>query len=161
MRGRILVVDDADHIRELFQEILADEGYDVVTAATALADPSDFAGRKPDVIVLDYLFGTEPHGEQMLEQLAACPATRHIPVILCTASTTAIETLEPDLTARGGGVLQKPFVIDDLLLIIQQVLSRGGARASRLPIAEVRCSQDQAGPRPALVQAEVRPLLAL
>ncbi len=161
MRGRILVVDDADHIRELFQEILADEGYEVITAATALADPSDFAGRKPDVIVLDYLFGTEPHGEQMLQQLAACPATRDIPVILCTASTKAIETLEHDLTARGGGVLQKPFVIDDLLLIIQQVLCGRGVRPQLLPAPEIRYEQDRATPRFSLVQAELRPLLAL
>ena len=156
MRGKILVVEDASHIRELFQEILADEGFEVEAIARPFANISEIIGLQPNVIILDYLFNAQPHGERMLQQLALCPTTAHIPVILCTASTKAIEKEEAALMARGGRVLEKPFEIDDLLLSIQQVLADRELPHAVLWEPEIGADRERVLVQYSLVRSELR-----
>src|SRR3972149_4133655 len=52
-QGRVLVVDDQAANRELISEILADEGYDVVTAQDGLDALNQLAAPLPDVIISD------------------------------------------------------------------------------------------------------------
>ena len=51
--SRILVVDDEADIRDLMQEILTDEGYEVEVAADARAARAARAARVPDLVMLD------------------------------------------------------------------------------------------------------------
>src|SRR3989304_4237591 len=51
--GRVLVVDDEAANRELISDILADEGYDVVTAQDGLDALNQLAVPLPDVIISD------------------------------------------------------------------------------------------------------------
>ena len=51
--SQILVVDDESDIRSLIQEILAEEGYDVTTAADAEEARASWAARHPDLVLLD------------------------------------------------------------------------------------------------------------
>ena len=52
-QGRVLVVDDEAANRELISDILADEGYDVVTAQDGLDALNQLAVPLPDVIISD------------------------------------------------------------------------------------------------------------
>ena len=52
-QGRVLVVDDEAANRELISGILADEGYDVVTAQDGLDALNQLAVPLPDVIISD------------------------------------------------------------------------------------------------------------
>ncbi len=51
--AHILVVDDEADIRNTIKEILADEGYDVTTAANAVEARAAISGRVPGLILLD------------------------------------------------------------------------------------------------------------
>ena len=53
LQGRVLVVDDEATNRELISEMLASEGYDVVTAQDGLDALNQLAVPVPDVIISD------------------------------------------------------------------------------------------------------------
>jgi DNA-binding NtrC family response regulator len=80
--AKILVVDDEDSIRLLYAEELADDGHEVVTAASAIEATEKLARNTFDLVVLDIKLKNES-GLDLLQKIVK---ERHeMPVILCTA----------------------------------------------------------------------------
>ena len=80
--AQLLVVDDEANIRLLYAQELSDEGYEVVTAATALEAVEKLEGADFDLVVLDIKLKNES-GIELLQRIVK---ERHtLPVILCTA----------------------------------------------------------------------------
>lgn len=80
--SRILVVDDEENIRFLYSHELADEGYEVVSAATAAEAVTHLQQGEFDLVVLDIKLKNES-GLDLLQRIVR---DRHeMPVILCTA----------------------------------------------------------------------------
>jgi len=79
---KILVVDDEEPIRLLYEEELTDEGYEVVTAASGQGLLERIAQESPDLIILDIKL-TDSDGLDLLQEIR----NRHydLPVILCSA----------------------------------------------------------------------------
>ena len=119
MATRIMVVNDTQEILELFEDVLSAEGYEVVLYSYAIMDMAEVERAKPDLIILDYIFGTEKTGWQMLQKLKMRRATADIPVIVCTAATREVREIEGYLQAKGVGLVPKPFDIDDLLAAVK------------------------------------------
>ena len=87
----VLVVDDDPDIREQVAEILADEGYDVITAANgreALERLRD--GGRPALILMDLLMPVMD-GWALRAELERDPRTREIPVVLLSGQGNARE----------------------------------------------------------------------
>lgn len=80
--AKILIVDDEEHIRMLYQVELEDEGYEVITAA----DGRDLLGRiereRPDLVVLDIKIAGY-NGLDLLQDIRN--RFYDLPVILCSA----------------------------------------------------------------------------
>jgi DNA-binding NtrC family response regulator len=80
--NRLLVVDDEANIRLLYSEELADEGYEVVTAASISEASEKLQEGSFDLAVLDIKLKNES-GIELLQKLVK---ERHnMPVILCSA----------------------------------------------------------------------------
>jgi DNA-binding response OmpR family regulator len=80
--SKILVVDDESSIRLLYSHELADEGYEVVTSATAAEAVEKLRKDDFDLILLDIKLKNES-GLDLLQRIVK---ERHnLPVILCTA----------------------------------------------------------------------------
>jgi CheY-like chemotaxis protein len=79
---RILVVDDEESIRLLFQEELTDAGYEVATAKSGEEALIMIRERKPDLITLDIKMA-QMDGADFLQELRKLH--RDLPVIVCTA----------------------------------------------------------------------------
>ena len=86
METRILVVNDTQDILDLFRYILEDEGYEVVLFSFPFKNIHGIEKIEPDLIILDFVFGYEKTGWQMLELLKMQLSTIPIPVIVCTAA---------------------------------------------------------------------------
>ncbi len=69
MAARILVINDTQEILELFRMLLEEEGYEVVLAGFPIQQISDIEQIKPDLIILDFVFGDQKTGWQMLQML--------------------------------------------------------------------------------------------
>ncbi len=77
----ILVVDDDAHIRELLQQRLSTEGYQVCTAHNGMEALSQVKQHKPDLIVLDVMM-PQISGFDLAAILKHDPATATIPIII-------------------------------------------------------------------------------
>lgn len=79
---RILVVDDEEGIRLLYQEELRDMGYEVATAKSGEEALRMVRQQKPDLITLDIRMA-QMDGSEFLQELRKM--YRDLPVIVCTA----------------------------------------------------------------------------
>lgn len=123
MPARIMVVNDTQEILDLFRDLLEQEGYQVILYSYAIQDMDEILRHKPDLIILDYIFGAERTGWQLLQKLKMRRDTAAIPVVICTAAKRQVEEIEGHLVAMGVGIVLKPFNVDDLLHTVQQTLA--------------------------------------
>ncbi len=125
MSFTILVIDDDESLLDLFQLLLEEEGYTVVTSKTAFEHVSEVEQIDPHLIILDIMMGRHYDGLLLLEKLRLYPPTSTIPVILCTAATNMIREQEETLRQKDVPVLYKPFELEELLEVIHTLLSSG------------------------------------
>ncbi|HEV3339041.1 MAG TPA: response regulator [Pirellulales bacterium] len=102
---RVLLVDDDEDVRQSLGLRLHAAGYDVMSANDGRQGVDLAQSRQPDVIVLDVRMPRQD-GIVTLRELQACETTRHIPVIMLSASKT-----EQRQTRELGAkyFIQKPF----------------------------------------------------
>jgi DNA-binding NtrC family response regulator len=118
---KILVVDDEELIRLLYQEELTDEGYQVATAASGRGLLQTIEDEKPDIVVLDIKLA-DADGLDLLQEIR----NRHydLPVILCSA----YEVFKRDVKAiAADAYVVKSSDLTPLKKAIHRALeSRGG-----------------------------------
>ena len=120
-RPRVLIVDDHAESREGCAVMLAQAGFDVVTAINGLDGLVKALAVRPDVIVMDLAM---PHldGLDCTRQLASSSSTRDVPVIVLTGHATP-EAKALALAAGCRSFLVKPFTPT---LLIEEVGRLGG-----------------------------------
>lgn len=120
---RIMVINDTPEILDMFRLLLEEEaGYEVVLYSYAVMDMREIERHAPDLILLDYIFGGEAAGWQLLQKLKMSRATAKIPLIICTAATNMVQEIAGYLRAHGIAVVPKPFEIDELLDAVKRAL---------------------------------------
>ena len=122
MAARILVVNDTQEILELFRMILEGEGYEVILSGFPIQQIQDVEEINPDLIILDFVFGDQKAGWQMLQMLKMRRSTETIPVIVCTAALDMVREQEGYLVSQGVHVIYKPFDIDHLITNVKELL---------------------------------------
>lgn len=115
---RILLVEDDAAIREALDEVLAELGYDVVSAPDGRGGLRLAAEQlEPCPILLDWRMPVVD-GPEFLVRLRQLPRGREFPVILSTADRSATDATMGDQVAA---VLSKPFDLDSLLAVLNRV----------------------------------------
>ena len=115
---RILVVDDEDSIRLLYQEELQEQGYEVVLAGNADEAIEQFSATKPDLIILDIKMPGRS-GIEVLQTIREL--SRDVPVILSTAYGEYRQDLQ---TWASDAYVVKSANTDNLLHKVREILSR-------------------------------------
>ena len=135
-KARIAVINDDTAFLDLMEELLEnEEGYDVGVCREACGAYQFVKEQLPDLVILDIRVGHEENGWTILELLTLDPATRPIPVIVCSAALHSLAEHQPLLEQYGCEVLAKPFDLDALLAKIEAALARG-SREGEPPAAE-------------------------
>ncbi len=119
-RKSILVVDDEKNQREILEEILSGEGYDVTTASSGEAAMKFVADRHFDLVLTD-LKMTGMSGLDLLKQLT--DFDKSIIVILLTAHGT-IDSAVDALRLGAFEYLQKPYDSERLLETVSRALKK-------------------------------------
>lgn len=113
---RILVVNDSVELLEMMKTLLQLQGHEPILRSYPLLKLEEIEDMKPDLIILDILFGNQqPIGWVMLDLLELSPSTVAIPVIICTAALKEVLERQEYLASKGVIVLLKPFFVDDML----------------------------------------------
>jgi len=113
----VLLVEDDLTIRDILQDQLEEDGYDVVPASNgrqAIEYLTLDASPLPDLIILD-LMTPIVTGWQVLERLRGEPSLARIPVIVVTASAANKPT-------GAVKVLRKPFRLEALFDTVRSYL---------------------------------------
>jgi DNA-binding NtrC family response regulator len=115
----ILVVDDEPDIRQLLQEILEDEGYEVETAENGEAARLLHQKRKPDLILLD-IWMPDIDGITLLKEWQEDDQLG-TPVIMMSGHGT-VETAVEATRLGAYDFIEKPISLAKLLLTIEHAL---------------------------------------
>ena len=116
MSQRILIIEDDEASRAMYNEILTMENYEVVEAEDGKMALEYLKNNpKPNLILMDLTF---PNGtpEQFVQGLKQNPATAAIPVVLISGQGS-IEDQAAEMNAAS--FLKKPFDMDDFINIVK------------------------------------------
>jgi DNA-binding NtrC family response regulator len=139
VRGSVLVVDDETKIREALVTALRDEGHEVVETGSGRDARSLLAQRLFDVLVVDNLM-PDLTGLELIRELAtSVPATERPQMIMMTAHAT-IESAIEAMRLGAADYLQKPFEIDELLVVVHRALDHHRLRTEH---GYLRSERDQ------------------
>jgi putative two-component system response regulator len=105
-RSRVLVVDDAEAIRLMFERLLVADGHDVVSAVDGVDALEAVYQHQPDVILLDVAMPTMD-GLEVCRRLKADPTTRLTPIVLVTGNAALSDRLR-GIEAGADEILEKP-----------------------------------------------------
>jgi DNA-binding response OmpR family regulator len=125
---QILVIDDKSELLHLMRRVLEDEEYQVSILQDGRDAFTQVKAQLPDLLILDLKLG-DVSGQDVLKQLKQDPVTAEIPVIVYTAAVLEAEEVsglvsnEPG-RYQGVRVVQKPFELDDLLILVENLLSK-------------------------------------
>lgn len=122
---RILVVDDDPELLQLVRVLLARIHIEnVITAESAAAAAAALRTPPlPDVVILDLML-PDISGVEFLRQMRSKPAFDSVPVLVLSA------IIDPDhirqaLDAGADRYLTKPYIANNLLTVVQEILRTG------------------------------------
>ncbi len=160
----LLVVDDDDRIRELLKRFLVKAGARVSAAADAASARRLLEGIDFDLLVLDVTMPKED-GFSLAEFVRRGSS---VPIVLLTARGMAEDRIK-GLSIGADDYVPKPFEPAELVLRINAILRRGGARGANQEAARFgpfvfnvqRGELSREGALVRLTEAEVSMLRAL
>jgi CheY-like chemotaxis protein len=112
---RVLIANDTQEILELFKDILEGMGFETVLISFAPREMDQVRQAKPDIIILDLIFGgRELAGWQLLQKIRMDRDLERVPVILCSAAVRDVSEQQGYLTEQGVLIVLKPFTVSQL-----------------------------------------------
>ena len=113
-RGKVLVVDDEQSMRELLRLHLSNHGYEVLAAEDAIVAGHLIVEGKPDLLIVDVQM-PYMNGYEFVNALKNDPDTRDIPVVFLTTD----DNVASQASRLGAAAyLQKPVMADRLLEVV-------------------------------------------
>ena len=124
----LAIVDYDEAFREMLDAVFTEEGYRILLLVQGAGAYEAIRQAQPDLVLLDLWLERRDAGWELLEQLCGDPATRDIPIIVCSADSHTLKTQAARMQELGCSVVAKPFDLDELLAAARQALGRRGAR---------------------------------
>ena len=119
--GTILLVDDEAKIRNALSQALREEGHEVVAVGSPREAQRLLTRGSFDVLLLDNLMPELTGLDLIRELVATTPAEERPQILLMTAHAT-IESAIEAMKLGALDYLQKPFEIDELLVVVNRAL---------------------------------------
>jgi DNA-binding NtrC family response regulator len=119
--GSILLVDDEAKILKALASALRGEGHDVVATGSAREAQRLLAQRLFDVLIVDNLMPDLTGLDLIRELVATVPALDRPQILMMTAHATVESAIEA-MKLGALDYLQKPFEVDELLVVVNRAL---------------------------------------
>jgi CheY-like chemotaxis protein len=134
---KVLLVEDDNNLREIFQMRLQAEGYVTVTAADGEEGLVSAMKEKPDLVIADVMM-PKLSGFEMVESLRAAPETKDIKVIMMTALGQAEDQARGEKLGVVKYLVKSQVTLEDFARVVKEALGPGD------PNAVATASQDEA-----------------
>ena len=119
--GTLLLVDDEQKIRRMLGQALRAEGHEVLEAGSVREAQRMLAERNVDVLIIDNLM-PDMTGLDLIRELAATTPEAERPQILMMTAHATIESAIEAMKLGALDYLQKPFEVDELLVVVRRAL---------------------------------------
>ena len=116
---KVLVVDDDPIIRDMMRDILESEGYAVTTARNGFEALKLLHGDEPYLVFLDVMM-PNIDGKEVCERLDSDPNARRRHAIILMS---ALDRLSEVTSCKVEGIIPKPFVVEDVLDVIERYMA--------------------------------------
>ena len=115
----ILVMDDDLALQTVLEIALRDAGYEVILANDGQEGIEKLTTLNPDLVISDIMM-PQMDGVETFQRIKEQLQDKGIPIFIMTALTR--KPWFADLEAEGAVIIQKPFEIDQLLGLVQDML---------------------------------------
>ena len=128
----ILIVDDERDIRELISEILIDEGYTTRLAGTSDDAMREVTSQPPGLLILDiWLKDSDMDGIDILKKVKS--DYPEVPVVIISGHGN-IEIAVAAIKQGAYDFIEKPFNIDQLLVVIRRAMETSRLRRENITL---------------------------
>jgi DNA-binding NtrC family response regulator len=129
-RGSILLVDDEQKIRQALSQALTDEGHDVAATGSPREALRLVAERPFDLLVVDNLM-PELGGLDLIREVVRTVPIADRPEILMMTAHATIESAIEAMKLGALDYLQKPFEIEEFLVVVGRAIEHSRLRTHR------------------------------
>ncbi len=137
--AKVLLVEDDNNLREIFEMRIQAEGFDTVTAGDGEEGLVVAMKERPDLIVADVMM-PKLSGFEMLETLRAAPEMANTKVIMMTALGQAEDQARGERLGVVKYLVKSQVTLEDFARVIKEVL--GSSEAESAGPAPVTSSSD-------------------
>lgn len=116
---KLLIVDDDRALLGILQDVLEQDGYQVVSASDGLTALQQVAAEQPDLLLLDLLL-PDVDGTLLMDKIRR---TSTVPIIVVSGRQQQVDRVV-SLKMGADDFVGKPFDLDDLEARIEAVLRR-------------------------------------
>jgi DNA-binding response OmpR family regulator len=116
--SQILLIDDSSDLLNILNWSLHRKGYTCSTAYYRAGIMYELSRVIPSLIIMDINLGNDD-GRKICRGIKKNPATRHIPVILCSGNH---ELLLNYKSCLADDFIEKPFAIDEVIMKIENLI---------------------------------------
>ena len=119
----LIVIADSDTVYlDLMNTILAEAGYTVLRVSVSGQVYPLVRQAQPNLVIMDIQMGQPDSGWYALDLIRLDPDTASIPLLVCSTNTFLFQRRLVLLKLVRWGTLDKPFVVDQLLAKITELL---------------------------------------
>ena len=129
-RGSVLLVDDEPKIRQALAEALRAEGHEVIATGRP-HEALQLIGQRPfDLLVVDNLM-PELDGLGLIREVVGSAGSGERPQILMITAHATVESAIEAMKLGALDYLQKPFEIDEFLVVVERAIALARLRTHR------------------------------
>jgi CheY-like chemotaxis protein len=133
---KVLLVEDDNNLREIFQMRLQAEGYVTVVAADGEEGLVAAMKERPDLVIADVMM-PKLSGFEMVESLRAAPETKSTKIIMMTALGQAEDQARGEKLGVVKYLVKSQVTLEDFARVVKETLGPGDPNA-------VAAAQDEA-----------------
>lgn len=126
--AKVLLVEDDNNLREIFEMRLQAEGYQTLTASDGEEALVVSLKEKPDLIIADIMM-PKMSGFEMLETLRAAPDTNNIKVIIMTALGQAEDQARGEKLGVVKYLVKSQVTLEDFVRVVKEIVPPGEGAA--------------------------------
>ena len=140
MMAKVLLVEDDNNLREIFEMRLQAEGYDTLSASDGEEALMIATREKPGLIIADVMM-PKLSGFEMLETLRAAPEIGNAKVIMMTALGQAEDRARGEKLGVVKYLVKSQVTLEDFVRVVREVLPPGGQAKASTDTTDVQKDQ--------------------
>jgi CheY-like chemotaxis protein len=131
--AKIMLVEDDNNLREIYEARLQAEGYEIVSAQDGEEALAVAVKEKPDLIISDVMM-PKISGFDMLDILRSTPETKDTKVVMMTALSQAEDKARADKLGADRYLVKSQVTLEDVVRVARDVLE--GKPDTSSPLAD-------------------------